>query len=1191
MNPETIPFRRSLRKADLVARLLRGLSELCAGLVIAAVIVGLWVWADMRMQWGAAGRWTGFLLVMMPLCTALWMAARAWLRRSEESAIARRVELATHRHDNALVNAVQLERILAESSPWRGAVLDELKAPLKSVPWKRAVDWRTFRICSSAAGIVCFVSLVCFIARPSEFRQRLARVLEPAREIAPLTRTRIDSLLPGDRTVPRGSNLAVTATISGEVPGEAWLVLRPDDGGEERISMSRDAQGTHWEAMRQWTQSERYAVIAGDAKSFERRISVRLPARPVKQQLHIEPPAYTKLLPVMVPDGQAWPTILAGSTVKLDWTFDRPLKEMSAHDPAGKIIPSSGAGSQWSLTANANTAREWSAQWSDSEGLQDTRKVEFTLRPDEPPKIRLIEPSGDGEVLLTKGGWLKISFEATDDYGLADVGVFRGSADKLDGRVVESWKPDAKEWKQSVSVPIDKFLQAGEQEAVFCVVAKDGNNITGPGVAYSRPIVVRLVSAEEMRRAKDTSDGKSQAGLEDLTQLQRTNLEATRQALAKTADDTMAAELAEREARVEVMAREILAGAPGESGDWRAALESLAAREIPAAVVALRDASSASAKDQRTPLLRKGEALEAAILARLQSLPGAVRDEAAERRVRELITLVEALFKHQQELHGRTLKATGPEASALSRDEDALADESRSVRKELDDASKNPSVGDTGFRAVLAKAATEFGTAHIYEDMVRAAEALEEKKFPDAATGEKQILVAIGHILEMLNTWQGNKAGDLAEQQREAAEKMKEQLGAMVERQRETVEKSKQLAAKDQFRPEDKAVAKELADQKKELAKEIEQMLIDAHIFPDLRPVNELREELTKIYEDVIQQDKEQAEAGQLKPSEIAVQKEDGLLQALEKAKETSEDMEMWLPNKNNTTKWLLENFDKTEMPDIPNVPLADSFTDLVGDLLEEQKGLAEQVQDAASNQALATNPANGWEVSDGPQPGFNAQGKSGNTRPKKNEQTGRSSGGREGMSNGEMVNGTADHLEGTKPDVRRTNDPMQQGQIKDDGAPSDARATGGGKAGGASQREGMTGAAPIRQMQTPKQMANDALAVEQAMLAQQTAKSYSTARLFYLHTGPMPEVARLMDESRDALKAGRLDDFRALHKRIVERLQQLQAQPGAEAVRQLAGPAAGGVSEKRLPGGDDVRVPEGYHDEVTDYFRSLDAP
>ena len=405
------------------------------------------------------------------------------------------------------------------------------------------------------------------------------------------------------------------------------------------------------------------------------------------------------------------------------------------------------------------------------------------------------------------------------------------------------------------------------------------------------------------------------------------------------------------------------------------------------------------------------------------------------------------------------------------------------------------------------------------------------------------------------------------------------------------VEKSKALAAKDEFRPEDVAVAKELAAKKEELAKLIEQMLTDAHAFTDLRPMNELREELTKIYEDVIQQDAEQAAAGKLKPSEIAVQKEESLLEALEKAAQTAADMEMWLPDKNETTKWLMENFDLTEMPEIPNLPLPDSFTDLVGDLLKEQEGLAEQVQDAASNNAFAVNPANGWEVADGPMPGFNAQGKSGNTPPNKNEQTGRSSGGREGMSNGEMVNQRADHLKGSSIDARRTNDPLQQGQVQDDGPPADAKATGGGKAGGTSQRAGMTGEAPLRPVNTPDQMLNNALAAEQALLAQQTAKSYATARLFYLRTGPLPEVARLMDESREALRTGRLADYQALHRRIVAGLRQLGEGSNTTDVKVLGGTSSRFVGEKRLPGDAKVAVPAGFQQPIDDYFRALDAP
>ncbi len=113
----------------------------------------------------------------------------------------------------------------------------------------------------------------------------------------------------------------------------------------------------------------------------------------------------------------------------------------------------------------------------------------------------------------------------------------------------------------------------------------------------------------------------------------------------------------------------------------------------------------------------------------------------------------------------------------------------------------------------------------------------------------------LARVLELLNTSQRATAGDKADSLKEAAAEIRGKLEALVEQQRAVVEKSKALAAKDEFRPEDVAVAKELAAQKEALAKLIEQMLTDAHAFPDLRPMNELREELTKIYEDVIQQD------------------------------------------------------------------------------------------------------------------------------------------------------------------------------------------------------------------------------------------------------------------------------------------------------------------------------------------------
>ncbi len=1182
--------REILKRAGNALKLGRGLTTLAIGLVAAGVVLGAWLVVDSKVRFGAVGRWVGFMAFALPLLAAIAFAGRTWLRRMDDAALARRLETATGRTDNALVNAVQLDRTLEGNSQWRGVLLGELAGLWHGIAWKRIYDWRLLRRWAAGAGTLVLLGLILFLVKPAEFRQRVGRVLMPSSEIAPITKTRVLDVLPGDKVVSRGTVLTMKVTLAGEAPNEVWLVVSKD-GGVERHVAKRDGDAMAWSVDCKWSESGRYWFEAGDARSFERRIEVQLPAKIMARQLVFAPPAYTKLPTVRVPDGASWPAIPQGSNVALDWTFDRGVKELLVdHDDAKAA--QAGKPEAWRLTGQLKTNRVWNARWTDVSGLSDQGRVNFNVKADEAPRVRLIKPTGEEEVLLTRDAWLNLTFEASDDYGLAEVSLCRGTPEKPDARAIQTWKENEPSLKGSVDIQLSRWVGKEESEAWFCVAATDANNVTGPGKTLSRMLVVRIVTPEELQRATENRQGEVLGSLDDLLRLQQTNLDATRAIMQNAAADDHGdvATLAERQLRIQEAAGQLVAGTPAGSAAWRDVLGGLVSKEMPQAVLALRDAESAKGAERRKSLA-KGEALEAAILARLKNLPTDLKDESGGAAVRDLIGRVEALFNREKALHARVLKAAKGEGTAMAGDQDALADESRVVRQALADGAQNASIGDVAFRAVLTKAAALMGEVKIYEQMIRSAEEIESEKFPEAATLCKQVLVDLAKILEMLNTSQRSTAGEKAESMKDAAADIHEKLDALVEQQKAVVEKSRELASKDELSPEDVAEAKELAAKKDEIAKLIEQMLTDAHAFPDLRPMNELREELTKIYEDVIQQDTEQAAAGELKPSEIAVQKEESLLEAMEKAAETAEDMEMWLPDKNETTKWLMENFDLTEMPEIPNLPLPDSFTDLVGDLLKKQEGLEEQVQDAASNNAFAVNPANGWEVADGPMPGFNAQGKSGNTAPNKNEQTGRSSGGREGMSSGEMVNQRADHLEGSSIDARRTNDPLQKGHVEDDGPPSDAKATGGGKAGGASQRLGMTGEAPLRSVNAPDQMLNDALAAEQALLAQQSAKSYATARLFYLRTGAMPEVTRLMDESREALKAGRLAEYEALHRRIVASLKKLDEGGSTSDVKVLDGGGSRVVGEKRLPGGADVAVPAGFQQPVDDYFRALDTP
>ena len=94
---------------------------------------------------------------------------------------------------------------------------------------------------------------------------------------------------------------------------------------------------------------------------------------------------------------------------------------------------------------------------------------------------------------------------------------------------------------------------------------------------------------------------------------------------------------------------------------------------------------------------------------------------------------------------------------------------------------------------------------------------------------------------------------------------------------------------------------------------------------------------------------------------------------------------------------------------------------------------------------------------------------------------------------------------------------------MKDDGGINSTRATGGGKAGGFSDRNGMDGNAPLRSAKAPSLPANDALAVKQALLAEKTSKQYAQASLLYLRANALADVPRLMEESQAALKDGRI--------------------------------------------------------------------
>jgi len=179
---------------------------------------------------------------------------------------------------------------------------------------------------------------------------------------------------------------------------------------------------------------------------------------------------------------------------------------------------------------------------------------------------------------------------------------------------------------------------------------------------------------------------------------------------------------------------------------------------------------------------------------------------------------------------------------------------------------------------------------------------------------------------------------------------------------------------------------------------------------------------------------------------------------AIENAETITTNIEKWLPDIPDRKKWVME--DPSEQISMEQAELPTELEDLVGDLLEEEADLFEEMEDITSKYAMSGDKGIGWDAVDGPISSMNAQGVTGNQLPNASEVAGRSGEGRTGASGGEFVEDKAVGKGGRRTPTRLTGEPFQSGQVNDVSQDAPGGATGGGKVSGAGQ-QGLEGPVP----------------------------------------------------------------------------------------------------------------------------------
>ena len=414
----------------------------------------------------------------------------------------------------------------------------------------------------------------------------------------------------------------------------------------------------------------------------------------------------------------------------------------------------------------------------------------------------------------------------------------------------------------------------------------------------------------------------------------------------------------------------------------------------------------------------------------------------------------------------------------------------------------------------------------------------------------------------------------------DAADKLKQlsdRLEKFIEDQKKVIQATERLTKKpvDNFNSEDEELLKELLSIEDQWEKFMDEAFADFSRLVEQDFANpSVLKELMAVKSDITMA----KDALKKKATEIATAAEDG---ALGGGEEIVSNIEKWLPDEPDRIKWAMESIPddqgKIELPELPT-----EMEDLVGDLLEEEEELFDEMDDLSARAASSGSDGIGWDAMDGPISNMGAQGVTGNQLPNTNELAGRSGEGRSGKSSGEFVEDKAVGKGGRRTPTRVTPEPFQKGQVNDTSKEPPGGATGGGKFSGSGE-EGLEGPVPP---EIKKEMPR--LAQKQASLVNRAERLRAKFSVSDHANFRFLEAIILMNKVRGDLEAGRYQNVLRSRNKTLSALRQSKLKIGKIDVTEDTSTGMPKYVRDDIADAMKGKLPEEYKDVLEHYYRRL---
>ena len=363
-----------------------------------------------------------FAYVTLLALAARFLVVPLWGRVSEE-----RVALYVEEHEPSLqaavLSAVEVGPRVAERPDISPALVERLIEnaieKCQTIDYGRHVEGQGLRRASGLLAAVAAAGMVATILSPAFLRHAAPFLLAPwsVRAASPYS---ID-VDPGNATVPRGGNQAVTARLSGFDAEKAELAVRSGAAGDwKRWPMTAESgTGAFRFVLFALDAASDYYVEASGVRSSVFRLDVADIPYVKRVDLEYHFPAYTGLPPQAVPDtGDV--AALAGTEVRVRVTPTMKVPaarlQVDGAEPRAMEVAPDGA-----LTAAFEVQKEgfYRVELAGRDGRLQTGSPDYTIDvlKDQPPTVSFTRPGRDTKVTSIEEVFTEM--KAEDDFGVA----------------------------------------------------------------------------------------------------------------------------------------------------------------------------------------------------------------------------------------------------------------------------------------------------------------------------------------------------------------------------------------------------------------------------------------------------------------------------------------------------------------------------------------------------------------------------------------------------------------------------------------------------------------------------------------------------------------------------------------------------------------------------------------------------